>query len=71
MHIDLAKETVVTVNQAAKHFGLSPSMVWRLVLQGRVPSVKIGGARRLTLESFARAFQSSTDIERECEDEGI
>lgn len=59
MQINLASETVATVPQAARHFKISPAKAWKLVLSGQVPSVKIGSSRRVTLESFARSFQSA------------
>ena len=67
MKIDLAHQTVVTVPQAARHFKLSPATAWRLVLTGRVPSVMLNKNRRVTLESFAAAFQDSSADEIESE----
>ena len=54
--IDPVNETVVTVPQAAQHYQISTPTAWRFVLSGRVPSFKLGGSRRTTLEAFARAL---------------
>jgi hypothetical protein len=53
--IDPVTETVVTIPQAAAHYCVSKPTMWRWVLSGRVASIKLGGARRTTLEAVARS----------------
>ena len=38
---------VLTVPQAAQRLSVSEAMIWRLLADGRLPSLKIGAARRV------------------------
>ena len=55
-HIDPITDTIVSVGQAAQHYGVSKPTVWRWILTGKVASIKLGNSRRTSLEAIARAF---------------
>lgn len=74
--IDLVNGHVVSVPKAARHYDLSPATMWRWVLSGKVPSVKLNGSRKTTLEAVAETFQKSgasvqPRIENACKEAGI
>ena len=48
------EEMLLTVGQAAARIGLGRSFCYELIRRGELPSVKIGGARRIV----------TTDLER-------
>jgi excisionase family DNA binding protein len=54
----MADELLLTVGEAARRLGIGRSLLYRLMLEGQVLSVKIGRSRRVpvwALEEFARA----------------
>jgi predicted DNA-binding transcriptional regulator AlpA len=63
MPIDLANEPLVSVKEAADHFGISRAATWRLILSDKWPSVKIGGSRRTSIQACARAIEASNKEE--------
>jgi len=53
----MADEILLTVREAARRLGIGRSLLYRLMLQGQVLSVKIGRPRRVpvwALEEFAK-----------------
>ncbi len=59
-HIDPVTDTIVSVGQAAQHYGVSKPTVWRWILSGKVASIKLGNSRRTSLEAIARAFSADS-----------
>ncbi|HWO73727.1 MAG TPA: helix-turn-helix domain-containing protein [Dehalococcoidia bacterium] len=54
----MGDEILLTVNEAARRLGIGRSLLYRLMLEGEVLSVKIGRSRRipvLALEEFVKA----------------
>ena len=48
--------------------------MWRWILSGKVPSVKLQGSRKTTLEAVAAVFygdEGQSDIDAECEAVGL
>lgn len=45
---------VVDVPEAGRLLGVSPRSAWRLVRSGEVPSVRIGGSRRVLVADIDR-----------------
>lgn len=74
-YLNLASQRVVTIPELAKHFRLSPATAWRLILTGKIPSVKIGKSRRTTLEAASAALTALqpaiSDIDADCRAEGL
>jgi excisionase family DNA binding protein len=53
----VADEILLTVREAARRLGIGRSLLYRLILEGQVLSVKIGRSRRIpvcALEEFAK-----------------
>lgn len=53
----MADEILLTVREAARRLGIGRSLLYQLMLEGQVLSVKIGRSRRIpvwALEEFAR-----------------
>ena len=55
--IDTCREKLVTIRELAKHYGISEAATWRLVLSGKIESVKIGRNRRTSLEAGQRFIE--------------
>ena len=57
-------ERLMTIPQAAKELGISPSFVWRRVVSGEWPSYRFGRSRRMTMSDvnaiLAAARQTGT-----------
>jgi excisionase family DNA binding protein len=54
------QQLLMTVGEASKRLALGRSMTWRLIQLGDLPSVKIGGARRVLvsdLEAFVQRIK--------------
>ena len=60
--IDPVNETIVTVNGAARHYKISPATAWRMILDKRVASFKVGSSRRTSLEAFRRYIESTNGV---------
>jgi excisionase family DNA binding protein len=45
---------LLKVEEAARELALSRAAVYTLLAQGRIPSIKIGGARRIPLDALRR-----------------
>ena len=56
-HFDPLNDKIVSVKQAAAHYGVSTPTVWRWLLSGKVASAKFGNSRRTSIEAIARAFE--------------
>ena len=57
--MDISKK-LLSVNEAATTLGLGRSLVYTLILNGEINSIKIGRARRIppsAIESIARRLQ--------------
>lgn len=52
-------ERLMTVPVAAEILGVSPWTVWRMVLDGRLPSHKIGRSRRVSESDVQRLLDAS------------
>jgi excisionase family DNA binding protein len=52
---------LITVKQAAQILSVSTRTVNYLIADGNLPSVKIGGARRIWLDELLNWARSSTD----------
>lgn len=50
--------TLITIQAAADHLGLSRSKLYELIADGEMPTVKIGRARRIALQDL-RDFVAS------------
>lgn len=48
-----------TVPQVADRLQVSRSLIWRRVLNGQIPSIKVGRARRITAETVAKLLEAS------------
>ena len=51
----MGQELLVDVREAARRLGLGRSLTYSLIVKGKLPSVKIAGARRIAvadLEAF-------------------
>ena len=47
----------LTAAEAARRLGVSESTVWRLLRRERLPSVKVGGRRRIAAAMLSRVAQ--------------
>jgi len=64
----MADEILLTVHEAARRLGIGRSLLYRLILEGQVLSVKIGRSRRVpvwALEAFAKkkAAEAAEDMD--------
>jgi len=64
----MADEILLTVREAARRLGIGRSLLYRLMLEGQVLSVKIGRSRRVpvsALEEFAKkkAAEAAEDMD--------
>jgi excisionase family DNA binding protein len=60
----MSTELLLTVNEAARRLGLGRSFVYSFIRRGDLPSVKIGGARRVLasdLEDFVCRLRAQSD----------
>jgi len=60
----MSDEILITVREAGRRLGLGRSMTYRLIQTGGLPSLKIGGARRILvadLEEFVQSLRDETD----------
>lgn len=74
MTLDITSQRVVSLNKAARHFDVSPSTMWRWALQHKIPTVKIGGSRKTTIEAVAESGVISGEtstVDSECQAAGI
>lgn len=72
--IDLTTQKVVSLSKAARHFDVSLNTMWRWALSGKIPSVKIGGSRKTTIEAVAASAVIcgvDSDVDSECGAAGI
>ena len=62
----MPEELLVTVREAARRLGLGRSVTYEMVRRGSLPSLKIGGSRRVAvadLEEFVvRLRESAGDV---------
>ncbi len=59
----MADEILLSVREAARRLGIGRSLLYRLILEGHVQSVKIGRSRRVpvwALEEFVKTKLSET-----------
>jgi excisionase family DNA binding protein len=49
------------VSDVAKLMGMSEASIWRRVADGRIESIKVGSARRITREALAAFVDSLKD----------
>jgi len=64
----MADEILLNVSEAARRLGIGRSLLYRLMLEGQVLSVKIGRSRRVpvwALEEFAKkkATEAAEDMD--------
>jgi len=60
----MSDEILITVNEAARRLGLGRSLTYRFIRTGDLPSLKIGGARRILvadLHEFVRHLRQQND----------
>ncbi len=61
----MGNEILLTVPEAAQRLSIGRSLLYRLLLEGAVASVKIGRSRRVpvsALEEFVRVKAAGTDV---------
>jgi excisionase family DNA binding protein len=46
----MTDKSYLSVEEVAKQFGVNPTTVYRLAQQGKIPSFKVGGQWRFSLE---------------------
>ena len=60
----MSDEILITVTEAGRRLGLGRSITYRLIQTCDLPSLKIGGARRILvadLHEFVRSLRGETD----------
>lgn len=53
----MCEQILVDVREAARRLGLGRSMVYRFIESGSLPSLKIGGSRRIVVADLERFVQ--------------
>ena len=53
----MSEEILITVSEAARRLGLGRSMTYRFIQTGNLPSLKIGGARRILVADLHEFVQ--------------
>lgn len=61
-YVQARQQICYSVPHAARKVGVSDRTMWRMVAEGRVKSIKIGGSRRITANELERLI---TDAERQ------
>ena len=64
MKADMADEILLSVREAARRLGIGRSLLYRLLLDGQITSVKIGRSRRVpvsALEDFVKMRVGETE----------
>lgn len=51
--IETAEDAALTVEEAARFLGIKPKTLYRWAAEGKVPSIKAGGARRFSPSALA------------------
>ncbi|MEX2225374.1 MAG: helix-turn-helix domain-containing protein [Dehalococcoidia bacterium] len=60
----MGEELLITVKEAGRRLGLGRSATWVLIQRGVLPSVKVGGARRVLvadLQEFVSLLKERDD----------
>lgn len=63
----MANELLLTIDEAARRMQLCKSMVYRFIRRGELPSLKIGGSRRVMareLEAFVERLREADQCEQ-------
>lgn len=59
--MNVQQQLLITVDEAARRLEISKSMVYKLIRQGRLKTVKVGANRRIKPEALAEYVESLTD----------
>lgn len=57
---DLSTVKFLTVHEIAEELRRGDRTVWRWVAEGKLPSIKVGGVRMVTIEAY-RAFLARSE----------
>lgn len=63
----MASELLLTIDEAARRLDMCKSMVYRFIRRGDLPSLKIGGSRRVLvreLEAFVERLSDGDQCEQ-------
>ena len=68
----MSEKSFLTVEEAAKYFGVNPSTVYRLAQRGELPAFKVGGQWRFSQDVLETWVVDQIAVERlRAEDERI
>lgn len=58
---ELGLRRMVTISESAAFLGVSHSTIKILIREGKVPSVKIGGSRRIPIDALLELARKGTE----------
>lgn len=64
MEVAMADELLLTIEETARRLEMCKSMIYRFIRRGELPSLKIGGSRRVLvseLEAFVQRLRDESD----------